>query len=374
MSGIYIHIPFCKSKCLYCNFFSVTNMNNVEKYFDTLILEINQRRNELLPERVKTIYIGGGTPSCVDIKYIEKICSELARHIDFNEIEEFTIECNPDDVNENYVPEIKRLGINRVSFGVQTFNDDVLKVMNRRHSSSQICKAVELSKNAGIENISVDLIYGFPSIEWNNWKNDVEEFLKLDVDHLSSYCLQYEKGSRIWKNLESGKITPKSDEVCNEEYDYLTARMRESGYEHYEISNFARNGKYSQHNSAYWFGIKYFGYGAAAHSYDGESRYWNSSSLAGYFAQFKKQKFESEAEKLSDKDKFNEFIMLGLRTMWGVDENKLSLFPERFVKNFIREVEVKIKFGEIVKKNNSFVIPEDKMIISDKIISDLFVD
>ena len=359
---------------MYCNFFSVTNMNNVEKYFDTLILEINQRRNELLPERVKTIYIGGGTPSCVDIKYIEKICSELARHIDFNEIEEFTIECNPDDVNENYVPEIKRLGINRVSFGVQTFNDDVLKVMNRRHSSSQIRKAVELSKNAGIENISVDLIYGFPGIEWNNWKNDVEEFLKLDVDHLSSYCLQYEKGSRIWKNLESGKITPKSDEVCNEEYDYLTARMRESGYEHYEISNFARNGKYSQHNSAYWFGIKYFGYGAAAHSYDGESRYWNSSSLAGYLAQFKKQKFESEAEKLSDKDKFNEFIMLGLRTMWGVDENKLSLFPERFVKNFIREVEVKIKFGEIVKKNNSFVIPEDKMIISDKIISDLFVD
>lgn len=359
---------------MYCNFFSVTNMNNVEKYFDTLILEINQRRNELLSEKVKTIYIGGGTPSCVDIKYIEKICSELARYIDFNEIEEFTIECNPDDVNENYVPEIKRLGINRVSFGVQTFNDDVLKVMNRRHSSSQIRKAVEFSKNAGIENISVDLIYGFPGIEWNNWKNDVEEFLKLDVDHLSSYCLQYEKGSRIWKNLELGKITPKSDEVCNEEYDYLTARMRESGYEHYEISNFARNGKYSQHNSAYWFGIKYFGYGAAAHSYDGESRYWNSSSLAGYFAQFKKQKFESEAEKLSDKDKFNEFIMLGLRTMWGVDENKLSLFPERFVKNFIREVEVKIKFGEIVKKNNSFVIPEDKMIISDKIISDLFVD
>ena len=374
MSGIYIHIPFCKSKCLYCNFFSVTNMNNVEKYFDTLILEINQRRNELLSEKVKTIYIGGGTPSCVDIKYIEKICSELARYIDFNETEEFTIECNPDDVNENYVPEIKRLGINRVSFGVQTFNDDVLKVMNRRHSSSQIRKAVELSKNAGIENISVDLIYGFPGIEWNNWKNDVEEFLKLDVDHLSSYCLQYEKGSRIWKNLESGKITPKSDEVCNEEYDYLTARMRESGYEHYEISNFARNGKYSQHNSAYWFGIKYFGYGAAAHSYDGESRHWNSSSLVGYLAQFKKQKFESEAEKLSDKDKFNEFIMLGLRTMWGVDENKLSLFPERFVKNFIREVEVKIKFGEIVKKNNSFVIPEDKMIISDKIISDLFVD
>lgn len=372
MSGIYIHIPFCKSKCTYCDFFRITDFKKIENYILALKKEIDIRLSKIKNEIFKTIYVGGGTPSILNNEQIEDLFSYLFRYVNIDDVEEFTFECNPDDINVEFVDCLKKIGVNRISFGVQSFNDDVLLKMNRRHNSEQIFNAVELSKSGEIENISIDLIYGFPNMNIDDWKKSIDFFLKLDVDHISAYCLQYEKNSVLTKQVENGILKPKSDDDCNDEFALLSKMLLGEKFEHYEISNFARNNRYSQHNSSYWNGTKYYGFGAAAHSFDGLSRLWNIDDVDEYCKILSSNCWQPNIEKLSPIDLYNEKVMLGLRTMWGVNVDDIKKMDSKFYKYFERVASDKVDVGELIKSNDSYIIPENKIMISNSIISDLF--
>ena len=319
MAGLYIHIPFCASRCIYCGFYSTTRHSMRRKYIETLCREIAMR-HDYLHEPIHTIYIGGGTPSLLD----EEQLTLLFTNIDYTAATEITIECNPDDITPQYASMINRLPINRVSMGAQTFNDSRLRFIRRRHSSNDIELAVKLLRDAGTANISIDLMYSFPGETMDEWQNVIDHALALGVEHLSAYSLMFEENTPLHLMLTEGRIKETEEELSAAMYYALIDRLTSAGYEHYEISNFALSGYRSQHNSSYWNATPYMGIGAAAHSFDITSRQWNVPDIDSYMAAVSRGELPMEHEELDMDTRYNDTVMLRLRTCEGINLNALA--------------------------------------------------
>jgi putative oxygen-independent coproporphyrinogen III oxidase len=344
MAGIYIHIPFCASRCIYCGFYSTTMLEWRQRYVDAVCQEGRRKKEEVRGERIDTIYLGGGTPSQLTGEQLQQLFEAVYIYNKVAENAEITIECNPDDITVEYAATLSQLPINRVSMGAQTFDNERLRFLHRRHTAEQVPLAVKRLRDAGIQNISVDLMYGFPHETLADWEHDIETALALDVEHLSAYCLMIEEGTPLYqlriKNLELREAFP-SEELERQMYELLIDRLTAAGYEHYEISNFAKRGFRSRHNSSYWQDVPYIGLGAAAHSYDGKSRSWNVSDIRQYMDAIEKGEIPCERETLDDNTHYNDRITVALRTREGLDLHTLSAqyrtYCEREAQRFIND-------------------------------------
>ena len=325
MAALYVHIPFCQSRCIYCGFYSTTQMEQRQRYVEALGRELQLRSDYLGSEPVRTVYIGGGTPSTLTEAQLSTLISHLRDFTDgFRHVEEFTVECNPDDISDDLARLLRQSGVNRVSMGAQTFNDHRLRFLRRRHLAADIAVAMQRLRQAGIDNISIDLMYGFPGETLYDWIADVEAAIALHPQHLSAYALQYEEGTPLARMLEQGQVAEADEELSRQMYYDLKDRLAAAGYEHYEISNFAMPGRRSLHNSSYWQQVPYLGIGAAAHSYDGKSRQWNVSDLSRYIQGISNGHPVVEQEQLDDDTQYNELIMTRLRTAEGLPLSLLS--------------------------------------------------
>lgn len=375
MAGLYIHIPFCASKCIYCDFYSVTTTDMADSYVDMLLVEYDLRIAEIGENSaLYTFYIGGGTPSMLSISSLTRLVDGLRVRGALDSLVEFTIEVNPDDITAEYATELKRLGINRVSMGIQSFNDGELKLLNRRHNSAQAFRAVEYLQGAGFDNISVDLIYGLPEQSMESWRRNLECVLSLGVQHISAYSLSYEEGTRLYRLREHGEIVGCSDTLYIDMYDALVATLSDGGYVHYEVSNFALPDRFSKHNSSYWNDTLYIGLGAAAHSYDGECRRYNCSSVKGYISKLSAGEvtYTTEVEELHER--YNDYVMTALRTMWGAD---IEVIRERFgsqlYSHFMNNLPQFIDCGDMLMRDGTTVVITDRGVMrSDAIIRELF--
>ncbi|RHO69295.1 coproporphyrinogen III oxidase family protein [Parabacteroides sp. AF48-14] len=372
MAGLYIHIPFCAKRCLYCDFFSNTDMKFREPYVDAVIREMELRQEYIGQEPLETIYFGGGTPSQLQAGDFKRIFDAAARLFDTTSCREITLEANPDDMTPEYVASLRDLPFNRVSMGVQSFQEKDLRFLNRRHDREQALRAVDRCKENGIRNISIDLIYGLPGQTPDEWESNLDEAIRLDIPHISAYHLIYEEGTALYKLLEAGKVTPVEEELSVSFFSTLINKLTEAGYLHYEISNFARPGCFSRHNSSYWTGKKYLGIGPSAHSYNGESRQWNVSSLPLYLKAIAAGTPDVEIEKLDLNTRYNDFIITGLRTMWGI---RLSDIREQFGEEkqayLERQAAVYLRRGLLIRENDTLTLSKEGIFISDGIMSDL---
>lgn len=315
MAGIYVHIPFCKKRCLYCDFYSTTLLDKREAYVKALLKEIEERKKET-DKSIRTIYIGGGTPSTLDAADIQRILKAIGT----DDAEEITMEVNPGNITEAYVQALRRIGVNRLSMGVQSFQDHLLQLIGRRHTAMQAIDAIHRAQDARFENLSIDLMYALPTQTMEQWKADIETALTQNVQHISCYGLMYEEGTVLYNELMSERIKAIDEDEENAMYDYLCARLQQAGYVHYEVSNFALPGYESKHNSSYWDGTPYIGIGAGAHSYIGNVRSWNPNDINAYI----QGTAVRESEMLTSTDLYNERIMLGLRTHKGVPREAIK--------------------------------------------------
>ena len=316
MAGIYVHIPFCYSRCSYCGFFSTTELSQRSIYADAVLKEYGLRADYLPKgESIRTIYIGGGTPS----QLTNSDLARLLRVLPVAEAEEVTMEANPSDMTEAKLKAWQQMGINRLSIGVQSFDDRMLAFLNRRHDSKQAKKVIRLAQDLGYDNISIDLMYALPCQTMEQWQADIETALSFGVQHISTYCLSFEEGTPLWRLREKGVVHETDDDLANAMYAYLCQRLKDAGYMHYEVSSFALPGYKSKHNSSYWDGTPYLGLGVGAHSYDGVSRQWNVANLSKYLRDIMNGKVPSKREHLTETEKYNEHVMLGLRTSKGIE-------------------------------------------------------
>ncbi|MEG0795054.1 MAG: radical SAM family heme chaperone HemW [Odoribacter sp.] len=372
--GIYIHIPFCRSKCFYCGFYSVASVQLKNEYITALCKEMELRKNYLHERQVDTLYLGGGTPSYLDIQDIEIIVNKVQNTWNLSKQAERTIEMNPEDATEEKLLGLRQLGFNRLSIGIQSFNDDVLKRINRTHTSQQAVEAVERAAACGFDNISIDLIIGLPGSKTSDEEYNLEMVHRLPISHVSIYMLSIDSNSVFEKLIEKGKFKPEEDDILAEQYLRISDYLKHIGYEHYEISNFAKNFKYSMHNTSYWQQKEYIGLGASAHSYDLESRQWNISNLKSYISSLNNNKLNIEKERLTENDKYNESIMTNLRTMWGLD---LKTFSSKYP-HFRKEMQTKLlsytECGLLEDSGSHLRLTERGWLVSDRIFSDLFIE
>lgn len=371
MAGIYIHVPFCKSRCIYCGFFSAVSLERRDEYVEKVCRELEFRKDYLKGEDIKTIYFGGGTPSQLSTAQLKKILDAVLYIYNVREGAEITLEGNPDDLTLDFLHEVRLLGFNRLSMGVQTFDDERLKFLHRRHSAEQALVAVENARKAGFENMSIDLMFGFPNQTLDEWKQDVSKAVNLGVEHISAYSLMYEDGTQLASKLDKGEIAEVDDELSLRMYQHLVEALRKAGYEHYEISNFAKPSYRSRHNSSYWHGVPYLGVGAGAHSFDGVSRQYNVDSLKGYLPGE-----EQIREELTESEKYNEYIFTGLRTCDGVAlDELLSKLGKVYYDYCILNAEKHILSGKLILDSNGngkiLRLSSTGIFVSNDIMSDL---
>ena len=377
MAGVYVHIPFCASRCSYCDFYSTLKLETAgSHYVDALIGEAVLRRCELHGEAVRTLYLGGGTPSQLPLPLLSRLVEGLRGALDLHGVEEFTIEANPDDVTPEWCAALPALGVNRVSMGVQSFEDRILRAIGRRHTSQQVVKAVENLHDVGIGNISLDLIYGLPGQTLDSWAESVDRAIALAPRHVSAYWLTYEPGTRLWRQREQGEVTEVPEDVCIAMYHLLVKRLQEAGFEHYEISNFSLPGYHSRHNSSYWDGTPYLGLGAAAHSYDRNVRRSNPHDLHAYITCIAAGKTACIEEEMTLWERYDERVMLSLRTAAGMDVERLRQeFGDELAEHFLHEVQRHIAAGNIRREGDSrYVLTTDGILLSDSVMRDLMWD
>jgi oxygen-independent coproporphyrinogen-3 oxidase len=366
--GIYIHVPFCQKRCIYCDFYSTTCGLEWKRLFLTALKrEMHLRRAEIDSSRVPSLYIGGGTPSQLPASLLVELFLAIRDNFTLAGDAEITIEVNPDDVTPDLMDTLRQTPVNRISMGVQTFSDSLLRFLNRRHTSRQALDAVRLCRKAGYTNISLDLIYGLPGQTFESWKQDVRQLLELNVPHLSAYALSYEDGTPLYRMLQEGRVTEISDSLSWRMYEYLMDTTAEKGFEHYEISNFAKPEKHSRHNSSYWDGSPYLGLGPGAHSYDGDNvRRSNNTSLKDYVQS--DADVPHQLEVLTPEEKYDELVMTRLRTASGLPLSLLS--PEQ--RSYCMQMaEQHIQKGNLIHEDGVLHLSRRGIFISNSIISDL---
>lgn len=373
MAGIYIHIPFCKSRCIYCGFYSTTLLDLRKKYINAVCREMELRKN-YIREPFSTIYLGGGTPSLLDEAEITKLFLYINNVYDVDRNAEITMECNPDDITPEFTNMLSRLSINRVSMGAQTFADSRLRLLYRRHSSDEVKHAVKLLREAGIKNISIDLMFGFPDESLSQWKEDISAALALNVEHISAYSLMYEEDTPLWKMLDTGKVKEIDEELSLTMFKELVCQLTDAGYEHYEISNFARPGYRSRHNSSYWHQVPYIGLGAAAHSFDLNSRQWNVADLKLYIEEINNGIIPMEREELDNDTTFNDIITTALRTSDGIDLNAMETrLGKRYRNTLISAAGKHLEQGLLEIRHDRLRLTAEGIFISDMVMSDLMI-
>lgn len=377
MAGVYVHIPFCASRCSYCDFFSTLRLDEVgHDYVEALIAEARLRKAELNGKPVKTLYMGGGTPSQLPLPLLARLIDGLKATLDLNAVQEFTLEANPDDVTPEWCAAVRALGVNRVSMGVQSFQDAVLRLVGRRHTARQAIDAVASLRHAGIDNISIDLIYGLPGQTLETWAESVRQAVDLRPQHISAYGLTYEPGTRLWQQRECGEVVEASEDQYLDMYRILVGMLQMAGYEHYEISNFALPGYRSRHNSSYWNETPYLGLGAAAHSYDGTMRRSNPADLCGYIRRITLGQPACQVEDLAWWERYDERVMLGLRTADGVDAHRLrSDFGDKAWAHFVSEARRHIDAGNMICTDDGrYILTSEGIVLSDSVMRDLMWD
>lgn len=369
---IYIHIPFCKQRCIYCAFYSVATVSDKQKYVDALCKELECRTNYLPDRKITTIYIGGGTPSILSIEQLSKICHTIQSNYDIANVEEFTIEANPEQLTMDYLQALKQLGfVDRISIGVQTFDDDKLKILNRRHSSAMAVEAIKNAQKLGFNNISIDLIYGIPGMTLQQWQKNLDIVAGLNVQHLSCYALTVEQGTMLDTLIQKAKIPQVDDDETIKHYNALQRWIENNGFIQYEISNYCKQGFEAKHNSRYWDCTPYLGVGAAAHSFDGFSRQWNIDNVVAYIEGINNANPIYSAERLSQKDMYNEYIMTALRTAKGLDNDVLAKYRQ-YWSEAEKLLEKYIYNGMVLKTERGYKLSKQGFLFADAIAADLF--
>lgn len=371
MAGIYLHIPFCKQACHYCNFHFSTSLKYKEDMLSAMLREIELQKDYLEGEKLETIYLGGGTPSLLDAHDIEQLFESLTSHFSpLTSVQEVTLEANPDDLTKEKLKMFSETPVNRLSIGIQSFSEEDLKFMNRAHSAKEAEACLEDALAAGFDDLSIDLIYGSPTTSDEQWQKNLETVLKYNVPHISSYCLTVEPQTVLDHFVKNGKSKPVDEEQTERQFQMLMEMTEAAGYEHYEISNFAKPNKYSRHNSSYWQGKKYLGIGPSAHSYDGKSRQWNVANNAKYIRSIFENKIPFEKEMLTSEMIYNEYVMTGLRTIWGVDLKNIN---EKFIPHFLKNIAPYVE-KEIVEKNGDiFKLKKEGKFLADGVAAELFI-
>ena len=372
MSGIYIHIPFCKKACHYCNFHFSTSMRHADDMVNAIRQEIRLRKQDAkLP--VETIYFGGGTPSVLITQQLRVLLGEVYNQFEVIDNPEITLEANPDDLSSAYILAVQNLGVNRLSIGVQSFLDDELTLMNRAHNASQALSSVEHAKKV-FDNVSIDLLFGNPNTTLDDWKRNLDRALQLEVPHISSYALTLEPKTPLERFVDKGLVSTLDENVVEAQFHHLVDTLTQAGYDHYELSSFGKPGYHSQNNMGYWQGKTYLGIGPSAHGFDGNQRYWNVSNNASYMQQITKGELPQTIEKLSVVDRFNESIMIGLRASWGVSlqamENDLGL---RYRQHLEDQAKRFVDEGLLHIDNNALKTTPKGAFLADGISADLFL-
>ena len=373
VAGIYIHIPYCKKKCIYCNFYFQISQKNKKELIKSIIKEMELRKNYLKNLSINTVYFGGGTPSVLEKEEIKKILNQIYKVFNINNDAEITMECNPEDINLSKLKFLKTIGFNRLSIGVQSFNNSDLKLLNRTHNSSQAINCILQAKKIGFKNISIDLIYGLPNQSLKKWKLNMEELFKLDVSHFSAYQLTVEKNTFLNKLLNKGEVRLPKENTVLSQYRLLLKMSKKFGYINYEISNFGKANYFSEHNISYWRNNYYIGIGPSAHSYNGVERRWNVSSNSKYINNINDEKIFYKKEILSKNQKYNEYVFTSLRTIYGVDSDYIERrFGKKIKDHFIREIK-KWEALKLNKINTKYFLNNEGRLHADTISSDLFI-
>jgi oxygen-independent coproporphyrinogen-3 oxidase len=374
MAGIYIHIPFCKKLCFYCDFYHIVSVKDSSSFIDALLRETSLRKDYLKNETVTTIYFGGGTPSVFSIEEIGRILTNINSNFTISNDCEITIELNPDDVTPEYLRSLRLLNINRISLGIQSWHDTDLKMLNRRHDSAQAALALRNTLSAGFNNVTIDLIYGIPGMSMNDWESNLDFSFTFDIKHLSAYHLTIEQGTVFGKMLQKGDISEIDENDSAAQFNTLIEKTEKAGFVQYEISNFGKPGFFSKHNSNYWKQVNYLGLGPSAHSFNGFSRQWNVRDLKGYINSVNKGKPYFESEELDIKTRFNEYIMTSLRTMWGIDLEYVEKTFEKEGYDYVVNLSGKYRnYGLMNLEKNSLVLTNQGKLISDNIISEFMM-
>lgn len=374
MAGIYIHIPFCKQACSYCNFHFSTLTNTKDNLVNALLKEIELQKDYLKGEKIETVYFGGGTPSLLKKKDIESILDQLSKTHRIEKSAEITLEANPDDLNSEKLKDLKSLGINRLSIGVQSFFDEDLKFMKRAHTSKEAYQSIQRAQEIGLNNISIDLIYGVPTLSSADWIKNLESFFSLNLQHLSAYCLTVEPRTFLNSQIKKAKIKELSEDKATEQFQLLINLTRKNEFIQYEISNFAKQQNYSIHNTNYWKNKSYLGLGPSAHSYNGISRQWNIANNNKYIESINKGIVPFEKEDLTEEMRFNEYILTCLRTVWGINKKTIEEnFGKDILDKFMSSIEKYINTQHILYDHNSFSLTDKGKLFADKISSDLFI-
>ena len=406
MAGIYIHIPFCKSKCGYCGFYSLPSLKLKDRFLEALKEEVEERKDYLKRGRLRvkpamtpalednndtpsinTIYFGGGTPSLLSIAEIEDLLLLINKHYSIASNAEITLEANPDTLSLEYLQGLRSIGINRLSIGIQSFFDNDLQYLGRRHDSHHARQCLNWAKQVGFDNISIDLIYGLPTSNAEQWNKNLDIFFAYDIPHLSAYALTLEPNSILTKQIEQGKALPVIDDDALRDYNILCQRAKENGFLHYEISNFCKMGMHSKHNASYWFGTPYLGLGPSAHSYDGTSRQWNIANMEKYIdtrretARLRDQNVScpevpcpaSEKEELTSEQLYDEYVMLRLRTHWGIDLKYMKReMGERFSSYCEQHAQTLIAQGRLSQTREFLYLTDAQMLFADGVAEELF--
>jgi len=374
MAGIYIHIPFCKRKCHYCNFYSLANQKNKAEFHQALLKEIALQKDYLQAEKIETIYFGGGTPSLLSVKEIDEILNQIYKYFKVDPQAEIDLEANPDDINSEVLSDYRKLGINRLSIGTQSFDNEILKKLNRIHTAQQAIDAVHLAQSQGFENISIDLIYGIPGLSNKLWEESIAQAISMQVPHLSAYHLTVEPNTALDVLIKKNKYPKPIDEEGVNHALILMEEMQKQSFEHYEISNFARPGQYSIHNTNYWRQKSDLGLGPSAHSFDLKSRQWNIASTSKYIEALNIGKLDYEREEINPTDQYNEFVMLALRTQWGVNEKELeSKFGSQKLMHFQKQIQKYILQEKVIYQDSVYSLSNQGKLFADGVAGDLFL-
>ena len=375
MAGIYIHIPFCKQACNYCNFYFSTSLEHKNEVIGALLQEIEERKDFLSNEKIDTIYFGGGTPSILSADELEKIFDKLNTRFDINSSAEITLEANPDDLSKEKLSALKRTPINRFSIGIQSFIDVDLKYMNRVHTGKEAIESIYRTQDIGFENISIDLIYGTPTLSTEDWVKNIEQAVNSQVPHISAYSLTVEQNTKLDILIKKKLLAPVDEVKSSEQFLAMLETLEDKGFEQYEISNFCKNEQYSRHNSSYWKGINYLGIGPSAHSFNGEYRSWNPSSNMKYVQGVIGGKEYQTLEILLPHDIINEQIMTGIRTKWGIN---LEILQQKYGKEIVEEIHFNLQENAnknwYIIENNILTLTREGKLFADRIASDLFFD